>query len=116
MSYVQIKTGSLVQYWLLDTGASDLLINTEMEQTLKEESILKQENYLGTGEYEMANGVIDTCRRYNISGLRIGKYTLNNIVVAVTEKGKKIIVGKALLNKFSNWVLDNKTNTVIISR
>jgi hypothetical protein len=48
MSYVKVKTGSMVQFWLFDTGASDLLINTEMEEKLKAENILTIDNYLGT--------------------------------------------------------------------
>jgi hypothetical protein len=101
MTYVKIKTGSMVQFWLFDTGASDLLINKEMEAQLKNENIIKEANYLGIGEYEMANGMIDTCRKYKIDNFVIGEFSVNNIVVAVTDKGKRIIVGKGLLNKFS---------------
>jgi hypothetical protein len=116
MSYVKIKTGSLIQIWLFDTGSSDLLINTDMEKQLKKEDILQDSSYLGIGEYEMANGTIDSCRKYKISNVQIGKFKVNNIVVAVTEKGKKIIVGKGLLNKFSNWSLNNKENTLILTK
>ena len=116
MTYLKLKTGSLVQFWLLDTGASDLLINKDMESTLKNEHIITDENYLGTGEYEMANGMIDTCRKYLINNISIGKYKLNNIVVAVTDKGKRIIAGKILLNKFSNFILDNKENLLILHK
>ncbi|MEO6734619.1 MAG: retropepsin-like aspartic protease [Ferruginibacter sp.] len=116
MTYVKVKTGSKTQFWLFDTGASDLLINKEMEKDLKIENIITESNYLGTGEYEMANGMIDTCRRYKINNIQIGKFSVNNIVVAVTDKGKRIIVGKGLLNKFSNWVLSNRDNTLIITK
>lgn len=116
MSYIKVKTGSLTQIWLFDTGASDLLINNDMEKTLKEEGVITNENYLGTGEYEMANGVVDTCRKYRINNVRIGSFSLNNIVVAVTDKGKRIIVGKALLNKFSNWTLDNRKNYLVLTK
>jgi hypothetical protein len=116
MTYVRIKSGSMVQFWLLDTGAADMLINKEMEETLKTEGLLGDNNYLGTAEYEMANGMIDTCRRYTMNNIQIGSYTLNNIVIAVTDKGKRIIAGKGLLNKFTNWVLNNKDNTLVLSK
>jgi hypothetical protein len=116
MTYVKIKVGSTVQFWLLDTGASDLLINKEMETTLKNENIITDANYLGIAEYEMANGEIDTCRRYKINAVQIGKFKVNNVVIAVTDKGKRIVAGKALLNKFSNWILNNKEDTLILSR
>lgn len=114
MAYLKMKTGSLVQVWLFDTGASDLLINTDMEKELKKENILNDSNYLGTGEYEMANGMIDTCRKYRINDIRIGGFAVDNVVVAVTEKGKRIIVGRALLNKFSRWLINNQNNSLIL--
>ncbi|HEX8334414.1 MAG TPA: aspartyl protease family protein, partial [Segetibacter sp.] len=116
MTYVRMKTGSMVLFWLLDTGAADLLINKDMETTLKSEGVLTSNNYLGTGVYEMANGMIDTCRKYRMNNIRIGDYSIDNIVVAVTDKGKKIIAGKSLLNKFSNWILDNKQNNLVLKR
>ncbi|MDB5202935.1 MAG: hypothetical protein JWQ27_2344 [Ferruginibacter sp.] len=116
LTYVKVKTGITTQFWLFDTGASDLLINKEMEKDLKIQNIITDANYLGIGEYEMANGMIDTCRRYRINNIQIGKFSVNNIVVAVTDKGKRIIVGKGLLNKFSNWVLNNRDNTLILTK
>ncbi|WP_153797010.1 hypothetical protein [Foetidibacter luteolus] len=64
MTYLKVKIGSQVQIWLFDTGASDLLINKDIETILKNENVIQDKNYLGIGEYEMANGMIDTCRRY----------------------------------------------------
>ncbi|MEO7767980.1 MAG: retropepsin-like aspartic protease [Ferruginibacter sp.] len=116
MTYVKIKLGSTTQFWLFDTGASDLLVNNDMETTLKNENIIKETDYLGIGQYEMANGMIDTCRRYKINRLQVGKFMVNNIIIAVTDKGKRIIVGKALLNKFSHWILNNKENTLILNK
>jgi hypothetical protein len=116
MTYVKLKIGTLVQIWLFDTGASDLLINKDMEETLKKENIITEANYIGIGEYEMANGMIDTCRKYKIDNIQIGQFSINNIIVAVTDKGKRIIVGKALMNKFSKWILNNQNNTLILSK
>ena len=116
MSYIKIKTGNLIQYWLFDTGSSDLLIDNNTEESLKKEGLLTQNNYLGTGEYEMANGAIDTCRKYMLNNIQIGNYIVNNVAIAVTDKGKRIIVGKSLLNKFTEWKLDNEKSYLILNR
>ena len=116
MTYIKAKTGTMYQFWLFDTGAYDLLVNSDMETQLKSENILTQENYHGVGEYEMANGMIDTCRKYTINHFQIGKFTVDNVNIAVTDKGKKIIIGKSLLNKFSSWVIDNKENILVLSK
>lgn len=116
MTYVKMKIGSLVQIWLFDTGASDMLINKEMEEKLKKENVIKKENFLGLVEYEMANGVIDICRTYKIDNVKMGQFSINNVVVAVTDKGKKTIVGRSLLNKFGNWIINNKNDTIILMK
>jgi len=38
------------------------------------------------------------------------------VVIAVMEKGKKIIAGKSLFNKFKNWKLDNKNETLVLQK
>ena len=45
----------MVKFRLSDTGAADMLINKEMEETLKSEGLLGNNNYFGTAEYKMAN-------------------------------------------------------------
>ncbi|XVJ65511.1 MAG: clan AA aspartic protease [Lacibacter sp.] len=116
MTFVKVKVGELVQIWLFDTGASDLLINFETEQSLKTQGILVNDNYLGTGEYEMANGQVDTCRKYKINSIQIGDFSVNNLIVAVTDKGRKNILGKSLLNKFQNWEINNKSGHLILRK
>jgi gag-polyprotein putative aspartyl protease len=116
MTYVRIKIGSTIQFWLYDTGATDLLINTEMESILKKEGILTETNYKGIKEYEMANGAVDSCKQYMVNNVIIGKFSINNVSIAVSDKGKKVIVGKSLLNKFSFCLLDNKKDILILSK
>ena len=116
MTFVKKKIGSMIQFWLFDTGATDLLITKEMEETLKNENVITTGNYTGTKEYEMANGVVDTCRTYKLNGIRIGEFFLDNVTVAVSDKAKRIIAGKSLINKFSSWAINNKNNTLILNR
>jgi hypothetical protein len=116
MTYIKAKMGTEAQVWLFDTGASDLLINNEIETELKKENIITDNNYLGIGEYEMANGMIDSCRRYKINNVQIGKFVVNNVLVSVTDKGKRIIIGKGVLNKFSHWTLNNRDNILVLNR
>ena len=116
MHYLKIKIGSLVYFWLLDTGATDMLITKEMEEKLMNEKVLSPNNFLGIGNYEMANGEIDTCRKYKIAGMQIGQYSIDNIVIAVSDKARRVIAGKVFLNKFSNWTINNKENILIVNK
>ena len=116
MTFVKIKMGSLVRFWLFDTGASDMLITKEMEEVLQSEKVMTSQNFTGIKEYEMANGIVDSCRTYLINGVKIGKFSVDNITVAVSDKAKRIIVGKSLINKFNRWAIINERNTLILTK
>ncbi|MFN8265648.1 MAG: retroviral-like aspartic protease family protein [Chitinophagaceae bacterium] len=116
MSFVKLTIGSNIQVWMLDSGASDLLINKETEDLLKKEEILNTSNYLGITEYEMANGTIDSCRKYRVNGIKIGHYNVDNVIIAVSDKGRQLLVGKSLLNKFSSWIIDNKNRVLLLTK
>jgi hypothetical protein len=116
MHYLKLKVGSVVYFWLLDTGASDMFITKDLEQVLLNEKVLTPGNYKGVGLYELANGVVDTCRKYLLPSLLMGHYTINDITVAVSDKGRRVIAGKTLLNKFSYWMINNKENKLILHK
>jgi hypothetical protein len=116
ITYLKITIGSLVKIWAMDTGASDLYINRDMETELMKQGVLTQEHYLGVEDLELANGTLDKCRKYTVDKIRIGKFYVNNVVVAVSDTGKKILAGKSLLNKFSAVMLDNKNEMLILAR
>jgi hypothetical protein len=116
MHYLKLKVGSVVYFWLMDTGASDMFITKELEEVLLKEKILTPANYKGIGRYELANGDADTCRRYLLPSILMGHYTINNIMVAVSEKGRRVIAGKTLLNKFSYWMINNKENKLMLHK
>jgi hypothetical protein len=116
MTYIKAKIGEMLRIWLFDTGASELLINAEMEKELRDQKILTDSNYLGINDFEMANGTKESCRRYLVKNIQIGKFLVNNVPVAVTEKRKKIIIGRDLLNKFSSWTLDSRSNKLVLSK
>lgn len=116
MTYVKIKIGNNKQVWLFDSGATDLFINKETEEELKKEGIINKENFLGISEYEMANGTSDSCRKYVINNVQIGHFKVNNVIVAASDKAKKIILGRSVLNKFTRWTLNNEFNTLILTK
>lgn len=116
MTYIKIETGGIVQFWLFDTGASDLVINQEMEIKLKNDCFLSDSSYMGKKGYEMANGDKDTLRLYKMDNIKIGEFTVNNVLIAVSNTGNKNIVGRGLLNKFSFWSMNNKNNTLILNK
>ncbi len=55
MHYVKLKVGSVIYFWLLDTGASDMLITKELEQKLKDEKIFSAGVYFSICHFIFSN-------------------------------------------------------------
>jgi hypothetical protein len=113
---VKITIGKETRIWMLDTGASDLLISDDFLILLKKQGAITEMNYVGEGRYSLADGSSITCKRYKIDNVLIGRFIINNVILASSKGTTDFLVGKSLLNKFSQWVLDNKNNLLILKK
>ncbi|SJZ43466.1 retropepsin-like aspartic protease [Sediminibacterium ginsengisoli] len=111
---VKVRIGKDEYVWLLDSGASDLLVSGTYAKQLLQDGLLKQDDLIGNGNYLLADGREIACRRYRINGIQIGSYILNDIVLAVSDEVRHFLLGKSVLNKFSSWTVDNRLNALIL--
>ena len=109
---INASIGNITKEFILDTGASDVLISKEYEKQLIEKNVLLKENYIFDGLYRIADGSIIKCRRLIIPKMKIGKYTLLNVKASVVNSGNTMLLGKSVLDKFKNWKIDNETKTL----
>ncbi len=115
MQKLKIKIGDITKVAMLDCGATDILISTDLMDKFLADSTLKLK-FIDVGKYEMANGTTIECKRYLLNKLSLGKFTISNIVLAATEKSVTILVGRTLLNKFRKWNVDNENNWLILEK
>jgi hypothetical protein len=116
MHKVKIAVGGIIKIWMIDSGASDLLMSDDFAKTLREKGVISERNFAGEGHYMLADNRQVTCKRYKIDNVQIGRYSVNNIIIAVSKDVKEFLVGKSLLNKFSQWTIDNKNNVLILKK
>lgn len=109
---INASIGNITKEFILDTGASDVLISKEYERQLIEKNVLLKENYIFDGLYRIADGSIIKCRRLIIPKMKIGKYTLLNVKASVVNSSNTMLLGKSVLDKFKNWKIDNETKTL----
>jgi clan AA aspartic protease (TIGR02281 family) len=110
---IKITISGVTKYYLLDTGASDLIIDRDTERDLLLNGVLKRENYLGKTEYTMANNQTIQAQEVKINNIIIGDYTLNNVVIAIIDEGS-LLCGKSFLDKFKKWEIDKQNNFLIL--
>jgi hypothetical protein len=116
MHKIKIAIGGQTRIWLIDSGASDLLISEDFSKTLRQQGIISEMDFAGDGYYALADNRLVVCKRYKIDNVHIGKFTINNVILAVSNEAKEFLVGKSLLNKFSEWTLNNRNNILILKK
>lgn len=108
---IKLTIGGISKYFLFDTGASDLIINGDLERELLIEGIINKESYTGTQTYLMANNTEAEAQLAVINGINIGDYTVNNVKIGILKEGS-LLCGKGFLDKFKKWELD-KENKIL---
>lgn len=113
--YINITIDNITRKFILDSGASDVLISKELEKSLIRKGFIKKEDYLPDGLYKIADGSIIKCRRLLIPKLTIGEFTLLN-VQATVNYSDTMLLGKSVLDKFTSWNIDNLSKTLKLTK
>lgn len=114
--YINISIGNISKKFILDTGASDVLISKEYERQLIQKGYLKKEHYITDGLYRIADGSIIKSRRLLIPELEIGGFVLTNVRASVVNSGNTMLLGQSVLDKFSSWNINNLTKTLELKK
>jgi hypothetical protein len=116
MTKLKVKIGSFVYIWLLDSGATDLLISDSLATQMMEQHLFSEKDFLGNATYNVANGKEVNCKVYKINNVQIGKFTIDNIMLATSPDVQDYLLGKSFLNKFSRWTIDNRRELLILEK
>jgi len=116
MTKLKVKIGSVVGIWMLDSGATDLLVSDSLVNRLLELNLLSKNDFLGNETYYLANGKPIKCDVYKINQVQVGNYTVNNLILAASKDTDEFLLGKSLLNKFSRWSIDNKNDILVLEK
>ena len=114
--YILVKIGEIEETFILDSGASEVLITSQLEMALMSNGTIKKENYLTPALYRVADGRIIEQRRLIIPHLTIGDFTVENVHAAVGVGTVPLLLGKSVLDKFSKWSINNLTSTLDVAK
>lgn len=104
---VKIIIGDAVRYFLLDTGASDMMIDRDLERELLLSGKLKKENYRDKRSYQLADGKMVEAQLVVLDDIILGDVHVDNVTIAIIDTGGYLL-GKSFLEKFDHWELDPK--------
>lgn len=114
--HISVTIGGITKNFVLDSGASEVLLSEEYENALLKNGTIKKTNYLTPALYRIADGSIIQCRRLVIPKLTIGNFTITNVQASIGVGSVPLLLGKTVLDKFSSWTINNQTQTLNLEK
>jgi len=112
MHYISIEIAGESVSYLIDSGASFLSITPKMENRMKEMGILRESDYRGEVELELADNSTIKLKKIIIPVIKIGDQSVNNVEAVITDGS--LLLGRSVINKFKSWSLDNSKNILVV--
>ena len=105
---ISISFNGISEDFLFDTGCSSMLINYDLLNKLKSNNVEMRK--LKSNTALIANNDVINTEKYMIKEIKLGEFTVKNLVVGVTKDGS-LLCGMGLFKKFSNveWNLKQST-------
>ena len=112
---VLLTIGGVSRYFVLDSGASSIVINSELEHELRRRGIIGDKNYIGKRNYMIADGNYLELDVIWIDEIKIGDFTVSNTETVIINGGD-LLCGKSLLDKFARWSINTQNSTLLLKR
>ena len=110
---LKINIDGVESYFLLDTGASDILINRDIERELLLNGALSRKDYIGKTEYIMANNQSVEAQIIRVDKIKIGDYSVSDVEIAIIDYCA-LLCGISFLDVFEKWEIDKNSKTLIL--
>ena len=110
---IPCKINGTPMEFIFDTGASDITISLTEAIFLYKQGTLKDEDFLGTQQYQIANGAIEEGTIINLSTVEIGNRTLHNVKASIIHNMEApLLLGQSALKKYGKISIDYTKNEI----
>ena len=104
---VPIEINGSKMFFIFDTGASDITISLTEATFLYKQGTLTDDDFLGTQQYQIADGSISEGTIFNLKTVKIGNRTLTNVQASVVHNmGAPLLFGQSALAQFGKVTID----------
>jgi clan AA aspartic protease (TIGR02281 family) len=114
--YVSVRINDTITLpFVLDTGASDLVIPVDVALTLMRAGALKRSDFIGQTSYRMANGSEEVGDVVVLRDVRVGDHMVRNVSASITPVQGEPLLGQSFLSKFGAVTVDYKRLILVLS-
>ena len=115
--YISSRINGISTTFMLDTGASDILLSkVYISQHVHSGYLNRSNNYVGRNSYYTADGSIVIADLWKIPSIKIGSVTIYNVIVAAVDgvEDSVFLFGMSALEKMGKTTIDLKGNKILI--
>jgi hypothetical protein len=102
--------------FLLDTGASDLVIPTDVALTLIRADALTSSDFVGKDRYRLADGSEAVSDVVVLHEVQVGEHVVRNVMASISPAQGEPLLGQSFLSKFGAVTLDYGRRVLVLSR
>jgi hypothetical protein len=107
--------GVIELHFVLDSGASDVVIPADVVITLMRTGTLTESDFLGSKTYVLADGSPVPSRTFGIRTLKVGNRIIENVVGSIGDVRGDLLLGQSFLSKLNYWSIDNGRHVFMLN-
>jgi hypothetical protein len=109
-----VINGALQLGFVIDSGASDVVIPVDVVTTLLRTGSLRDGDFLGSQTYVLADGSRLPSLRFRIRSLKVGDTVLQDVTASVSPVSGEPLLGQSFLGRFRSWSIDNGRGLLVL--
>jgi predicted aspartyl protease len=106
--------GILPLQFVLDSGAADVSLPADVFLTLLRTGTITGNDYIGSGQYRLADGSTVQSDKFYIHELRVGNHFLQHIVASIEDVKSPLLLGQSFLKRFASVQIDNTQHVLVL--
>jgi clan AA aspartic protease (TIGR02281 family) len=106
---------SITLDFVIDTGASNVVIPADVVSTLLRTGTLTERDFVDRTTYVMADGSKLPSLRFVLHDVRVGNQSARNVVASVSPARGEPLLGQSFLSRLRPWTLDYRRNALIVN-
>jgi predicted aspartyl protease len=100
--------------FIVDSGASDVSIPSDVVLTLVRTGTIKRSDFIGTEKYGLADGSTVESGTFIIRSLKVGNRTVTDVRASIADVKGPLLLGQTFLKRFKSWSQDNAAHELIL--
>jgi clan AA aspartic protease (TIGR02281 family) len=105
---------SVALNFIVDSGASDVMVTEDVARTLMRNGTLTGADYRGMRTYMLADGTQTPSQMFILRSMKVGDHEIHNVTASISRRGGVLLLGQSFLRKFKSWSIDNRRRVLVL--